>query len=211
LQLVEIIPNIFSFETSNIMKSDKSNNKEKTKLHVTGEPIPAIHEQAQIKYLFEQYHSMIYKTAYRITGKPDDAEDILQTVFLRFIQTETQGNFPENPGGYLRNMAVNASLDLLRRRQRWKESNFEDTLQNMTSGKRSTGLEDNELRTILKHALLKVSELESKVFILKHFEELTNSEIAEMLNSSVNNINVALHSARNKLKKLLAKYMEIQL
>jgi DNA-directed RNA polymerase specialized sigma24 family protein len=43
---------------------------------------------------------------------------------------------------------------------------------------------------------------------MKYFEDLQNKEIAEILETTANNVNVALHSARTKLKTRLTPYVE---
>jgi RNA polymerase sigma factor (sigma-70 family) len=63
--------------------------------------------------MYEAHHGMVFRTAYRITGNAADAEDVLQTVFLRMVR----GNpAVENPESYLRRSAVNAALDVVRAR-----------------------------------------------------------------------------------------------
>ena len=37
---------------------------------------------------YQAHHAMVYRTAYRVTGNPSDAEDVLQTVFLRLMKRE---------------------------------------------------------------------------------------------------------------------------
>src|SRR4030042_683880 len=65
--------------------------------------------------LFEEHHSLVYRAAYRITGSASDAEDVLQTVFVRLTRSGDAERL-DNPAAYLRRAAVNAALDLLRRR-----------------------------------------------------------------------------------------------
>src|SRR5690242_281010 len=70
--------------------------------------------------MYRQHHSMVFRTAYRITGNSADAEDVLQTVFLRIARRNDQDHpagaiqFPEN---YLRRAAVHAALDVVRTRR----------------------------------------------------------------------------------------------
>jgi len=66
-----------------------------------------------LEQIFLQHKELVFRTAYRVTGNASDAEDVLQTVFLRLVRLE---KFPEiaNLPGYLHRSAVNASLDLLR-------------------------------------------------------------------------------------------------
>ena len=86
-------------------------------------PVPNPVEEVEI--LFRQHHDQIYRTAYRVTGSSADAEDVLQTVFLRLVKRDARdagGGVPidlsPSPGSYLHRAAVNASLDLIRSRTR---------------------------------------------------------------------------------------------
>src|SRR5690242_2086263 len=66
-----------------------------------------------LEQIFLEHKDLVFRAAYRVTGNATDAEDVLQTVFLRLVRLE---QFPEitNLPGYLHRSAVNASLDLLR-------------------------------------------------------------------------------------------------
>src|SRR5690242_185494 len=66
-----------------------------------------------LEQIFLEHKELVYRAAYRVIGNSSDAEDVLQTVFLRLVRLE---KFPEisNLPGYLHRSAVNASLDLLR-------------------------------------------------------------------------------------------------
>ncbi|MFC1852477.1 RNA polymerase sigma factor [candidate division CSSED10-310 bacterium] len=161
----------------------------------------------KIRHLFNDYYPTVYRTAYRITGRTDDAEDILQTVFLKLVQLEKSVDFPENPTAYLYRATVNSSLDLLRRKKRWKIFSLNED-SNLSTSDHIYPVEQQEIHDQLRAALINLSALESKVFIMKYFENMSNTEISEILETSSNNINVALHSARKKLKKKLFKYLE---
>src|SRR5487761_1924143 len=67
-----------------------------------------------VDQLYEAHHGMVFRTAYRITGNSADAEDVLQTVFLRMVRGNPQMDHPES---YLRRSAVNAALDVVRARR----------------------------------------------------------------------------------------------
>ena len=67
--------------------------------------------------MFREHHSMVFRTAYRITGNAADAEDVLQTVFLRIAGRDESAAVIELPENYLRRSAVHAALDLVRARR----------------------------------------------------------------------------------------------
>jgi len=64
--------------------------------------------------LFERHHDRVFRTAHRVTGSAADAEDVLQTVFLRVARGQESAAAAENPQAYFARAAINASLDLLR-------------------------------------------------------------------------------------------------
>ena len=68
--------------------------------------------------MFREHHAMVFRTACRITGNAQDAEDVLQTVFLRIAGRAGSAAAIELPENYLRRSAVHAALDLVRARLR---------------------------------------------------------------------------------------------
>ena len=59
----------------------------------------------------------MFRAAYRITGNANDAEDVLQTVFLRMVKRDAAAEPVGNMASFLHRAAVNAALDLMRTRQ----------------------------------------------------------------------------------------------
>ena len=55
--------------------------------HFPVSPPNATGEQ-QFAQLYEAHHGMVFRTAYRVTGNASDAEDVMQTVFLRLMKRD---------------------------------------------------------------------------------------------------------------------------
>src|SRR5262245_10870155 len=68
--------------------------------------------------LFQEHYVLVYRTAYGVTGRVEDAEDVVQTIFLRLLKREKPRELFQNPRGYLYRAAVNLSLTILRTRRR---------------------------------------------------------------------------------------------
>ncbi|MBV9483569.1 MAG: hypothetical protein JO249_22880, partial [Acidobacteria bacterium] len=81
----------------------------------TGEGTVSTHP-SQFSRLFEEYHGLVFRTAYRITGSAADAEDVLQNIFLRLMRRDSAAALI-NEESYFRRAALNASLDVLRARR----------------------------------------------------------------------------------------------
>lgn len=70
---------------------------------------------------------MVYRTALHVTGNPADAEDVLQTVFLRILNHQVRLDPDWHPERYLRRSATNASIDVIRRRTSQAESPLDES------------------------------------------------------------------------------------
>jgi regulator of sirC expression with transglutaminase-like and TPR domain len=62
---------------------------------------PKITLPRELARAFEAYHALVFRTAYRITGNAADAEDVLQTIFLRLLR-RPERDLIENEDSYLR-------------------------------------------------------------------------------------------------------------
>ena len=81
---------------------------------------------ADLEEVFREHHAMVFRAAYRVTGNADDAEDVLQTVFLRLVKRDSGAEPVDNMASFLHRAAVNAALDLLRARQNIRSVPLDD-------------------------------------------------------------------------------------
>src|SRR5229473_1615740 len=119
----------------------------------------AMENRSPLEILFRQHSDRVFRTAHRVTGSAADAEDVLQTVFLRVARGQESVTAAENPQAYFARAAINASLDLLRSRKRSKAIAIDD-VENRASvaafvSKHDPAKhqEDRELRALLSEAL----------------------------------------------------------
>src|SRR5262245_22970670 len=84
---------------------------------MAGEQLPQEFED-----IFEEHYPLVFRTAYGVTGRVEDAEDVVQTIFLRLLQRETTRDFIKNPPGYLYRAAINLSLTVVQTRRRREQS-----------------------------------------------------------------------------------------
>ena len=161
--------------------------------------------------LFEEHHRLMFHTAYRVTGNASDAEDVLQTIFLRLLNRPPQSLDTAKAGGYLRRAAINASLDLIRSRKRSRLVALDQQVLEEVGP--SSAVESDparrfaslELRDRLRRELAKVNPRAAEMFVLRYFEGYRNSEIGPMMGTSRMTVAVTLHRLRKRLGAALAE------
>jgi RNA polymerase sigma-70 factor, ECF subfamily len=167
---------------------------------------PLNNAPGSLEILFREHHGAVYRAAYRITGNAMDAEDVLQTVFTRLLRREEQPDLSESAGSYLHRAAVNAALDLMRRRKRARSVDLDEVGDHLIDTKepgpeRARG--SQELKARLREAMSRLSPRQAEIFSLRYIEGLGNLEISKMLGASQTSIAVLLHRARHRLQKEL--------
>jgi len=177
----------------------------KTLSLVTAEP------PEELETLFRDHHDRVFRTAHRITGSAADAEDVLQTVFLRLVKGQEAYDLSGNPGAYLSRAAINASLDLMRSRNRAKlEDPGDVALETIESRWQSPEAEhaDRELQVLIRQAVSGLGKTAGEMFVLRYYEGYNNQEIAKMLDTSQMVVGVVLHRARTRLRKEIGHFLE---
>jgi RNA polymerase sigma-70 factor (ECF subfamily) len=159
------------------------------------------------EYLFREHGRLVYRTAYAVLGNREDADDILQTVFLRLLRRETPPDLAKNPGAYLHRAAVNLSLDTLktRRRQKTTAENAERVRVFADSADESP---DDEKHRLLYDAIGQLNPKHAELLILRHVHNMSDAAIARMMGLSRAVIAVRLFRIRSRLKQLVKKALE---
>jgi RNA polymerase sigma-70 factor (ECF subfamily) len=176
-------------------------------------PLRLVTEQppGELEQLFQAHHARVFRTAHRVTGSVADAEDVLQTVFLRLVKGQEEYDLSQNPEAYLSRAAINASLDLLRSRTRAKSVALDevdsDSLVSRFKSPESDHA-DRELQTLVRAAVGRLGKTAGEMFVLRYYEGFDNKEIAAILKTSPLVVGVVLHRARTKLRKEIGHYLE---
>jgi RNA polymerase sigma-70 factor (ECF subfamily) len=173
---------------------------------VTAMPNAAETEPAtpqDLESLWQAHHRKVLQAAYRVTGDAGDAEDVLQTVFLRLLRNR-EADVGPNPAAYLQRAAVNAALDLVRARRRAPAQSLEP-LEPFLAATESEGPEarrrETELADWLRGAIGRLPAQAAEVFALHMFEGLSHPEIAIALGMTPNTVAVVLHRTRRRLRE----------
>lgn len=151
--------------------------------------------------MYRQYSPMVYRTARALTGNPEDAEDVLQTIFLRLMRQQNAGQLRKNPRAYLYRAAVNLSLDLLRARNRRDFTHDVERLE--TPAAAPAGRFDDNTHRQLQKALAQLSPEAAHILVLRYVHNYSDAEISKLLGTSRGAIALRLFRLRARLKKTL--------
>ena len=137
-----------------------------------------------------------------VTGNREDAEDVLQTIFLRLMRRAVPPAFDKNPAGYLYRAAVNVSLNTIRFRRRQvltRDFQFIEFAQSSVG----SNIDEGTIRR-LHQAISTLSPRTVEILILRYVHDYTEPEIARLLGRARSTIAVTLFRSRNRLRTLLA-------
>jgi len=164
-----------------------------------------------LEQIFKDHHGLVFRAAYRITGNADDAEDILQTVFLRMMKRDTAAEPVGNMASFLHRSAVNAALDLIRSRQNIRNiplDELEPVLAEPAHRNPDRLQNSREIRDWLRGALARLNPRIAEMFMLRFFDGKDNPEIAQLLNTTPGTVAVTISRTRDRLEKEFRAYME---
>ena len=148
---------------------------------------------ARFAELYERHYEAVFRAALRVTGNPADAEDVLQTVFLRVL-TRGDADDVAQPAAYFRRAAVNAAVDVLRRRELHAESAYDDRAPHAAVQPPFL------LKERLRRGIAALDSEDASLFLLRHVEGLSIEELAGMFKLEKNNVAVRLHRIRHRLQ-----------
>jgi RNA polymerase sigma-70 factor (ECF subfamily) len=143
---------------------------------------------------YARHYEAVFRAALRVTGSPTDAEDVVQTVFLRVLAQSNHDEAAPRPVAYFKRAAVNAAVDLLRRRAAHGETVYDDLAP--AAAVESPVL----LKEQLRRAVATLPSEDATLFLLRHVEGLTNEELANVFQLEKNNVAVRLHRIRLRLR-----------
>ncbi|MCX7707265.1 MAG: sigma-70 family RNA polymerase sigma factor [Anaerolineae bacterium] len=166
--------------------------------------------------IVERYSGTIYNLALRLTGNPQEAEDVLQETFISAFRALSRFEGRSQLGTWLYRIAYNAALMRLRKRQVPTESLDEPLTtdegefvpRQFVDWSRLPDelLLGKELRSTLEAALQTLPVSLRSVFVLRDIEGLSTAETAQALGLTETNVKVRLHRARLALREKLSQY-----
>ncbi len=143
----------------------------------------------------------------RMLGDRDDAEDVLQSVFLRAFRHIDACDDPERFGAWLHRIVVNECRTHASRRGQRERKLVRDEL--VLEGVEASGREsDPALLEAIEAALATLAVDQREAFILKHVEGLEYEEMAEVTGAGVSALKMRVKRAIERLREQLEGVVE---
>lgn len=159
-------------------------------------------EQDAFAVLVRRYQRPIYNAAYRVLGREEDASDVTQTVFLKVA--ENLGGFDPRYRffSWIYRIAMNESLNLLRRNGRDQPLGEDEPEGPETVGPEWQAAEAEASARIQK-VLMGMKPADRAVITLRHFSDCSYEEIGQVLGIDVKTVKSRLFEARSRMRTLL--------
>lgn len=164
------------------------------------------------RLLVEKHSRSVFRLGFRLTGNPQDAEDVVQETFLRAYRQLDRYDGRASFHTWIYRIASNYALDLLRGRKRVEQKKDENQLPVVETIPAEDPAADRlvysaQVRERLAFAMDELSEQERTAFVLRHHEGLSIDEIGETLGLAQSATKNSIFRAVQKLRRALEPVM----
>ena len=172
--------------------------------------------EAALERLYNHFSDRVFNTLISYTKSQEDAEELLQDVFVTIYNTASSFQFNSSVSTWIYRIAVNKSLDFLRKKKSKKRFGVFTSLYVKDSAEikyESTDfahpgvkLENKEDAELLFKAIDTLAENQKTAYILTQVEGLPQKEVAEIMANSQKSVESLVKRAKNNLRLELEKY-----
>ncbi|NUO80952.1 sigma-70 family RNA polymerase sigma factor [candidate division KSB1 bacterium] len=171
-------------------------------------------EPAAFQQLFELYKTPVYNFVVRMIGRREDAEDVVQEVFVKLYHKLGTLREPKYFTTWLFSIAKNEAINYARKHRRKEmlalepvESETRAPFTDNAASNVEQILIEEEMDDLLQNALAAVPEVNRAAFILGVLEEYSYKEVADMLGCTENNVKSRVFRARAVISARLKSYL----
>jgi RNA polymerase sigma factor (sigma-70 family) len=148
--------------------------------------------------VYNRYSTSIYRFCLRMLNREEDAKDIVQELFLKFLESPVSLDGDTRAKSWLFKSARNRCLNAIRDRRKMKAIGEEEPA--------ATGTREFDDSAAVVARLLEEMPLEYReVLVLREWSELSYEEIAESLDTTVSSVKSKIFKARRKAREIYEK------
>ena len=167
-------------------------------------------DELAIENLVRRYQNYVYRLCFLVMRNEQDAEDMTQEAFIRACRALPRFEIREGISfeAWLYRIAINCCRSRMRRKWYqvvpWQRLGFGERLAANAEERPERVLLRDERRSQVLGAINKLGEKHRLVIILRYYADLSNEEIAVVLRIPSGTVRSRLHTARQRLRELLA-------
>jgi RNA polymerase sigma-70 factor, ECF subfamily len=166
-------------------------------------------DKAAFDVIVDRYERRVFAVAVRICRHHEDARDVTQDVFVTALRSLSSFRGDAKLGTWFHRVAVNSSLDLVRRRKRRETSSVDELEEQPSEAQGPEGEAITSVRAREVHrGLGRLAEEHRVVIVLHDLQGLDYAECAEALGVPVGTVKSRLHRARLQLARELGHLRE---
>lgn len=166
----------------------------------------ANNDQKAFRELYELYSAKVYNTAISYVQQERDAEEITQDVFVSIFRNAKSFKGNASVSTWIYRIAVNTSINYLRKRKKYRLFQFGDTSNDEIDFKHPGVLLENKENA---RALFKVIDTlpnsQKTAFILSFVEDLPRKKVAEIMDTSLKSVEALLQRGKKNLRNKLSQ------
>jgi RNA polymerase sigma-70 factor (ECF subfamily) len=174
-------------------------------------------DQEAFRSLVEPHSRYVFNVAYRLTGSASDAEDVVQTTFLRAYQQLSRFEARADFRTWLHRITVNCSIDLIRSRRHREVGHDPEDLEFESAGADSQPsgpgpdrlLLSSEIRERVAEGMSQLSASERLAFTLRHVEGLPIRDVALKMGLKTEAAKNSIFRAVKKMRVALEPFVEV--
>jgi RNA polymerase sigma-70 factor, ECF subfamily len=159
--------------------------------------------------LVRRHQEKIYWVCRRIVGTHEDADDVVQDVFIRVYERLKSFRAESEFYTWLYRIATNASLNALRKKRLKEFVRFDEIYEELLPSDDQTDgpALRQEFRTVLEQAIDRLPPKQKVVFVMRYHDELSYEEMAVILKKSVGGLKANYFHALKKIQEYIQREM----
>jgi RNA polymerase sigma-70 factor (ECF subfamily) len=169
-------------------------------------------DEEGFRVLVERHSRGVYCLAFRMTGRAEDAEDVVQETFIRAFRQLSRFEARANFATWLYRIGYNCAVDYMRSRRHRETPEDNATLDAMGEAGGAAGADTlvfaGEIHERVQLALGELSEKERAAFLMRHHEGCSIEEIGAALGMKTNATKHSIFRAVRKMRAALAEFVE---
>ena len=160
-------------------------------------------KREEFSMIVRQYGETLYWKIRRMVLNHDDADDVLQNVFAKAWSHFDSFQNRSKVSTWLYRIAINESLEFLRRQKRCQEVNADTNVSVANSLLADPYFDGDKAQALLQEAIASLPDVQRTVFNLRYYDEMKYSEMSKLLGTSEGALKASYHIAVGKISEYL--------